>query len=76
MKRTTAAFLSLALITCGHAAAPAPDAAEQQLLALVQQLQTQQQVIAENQTKIEAKLQVIAEGVRIARIYSSRGGAK
>ncbi|CAN5748098.1 hypothetical protein BH20VER1_BH20VER1_19470 [soil metagenome] len=40
------------------------------------ELQAQQKLIADNQAKIDAKLVVIAKGVRIARIYFSRGGAK
>ena len=47
---------------------------EQQLLAMIKEVQTQQLTLAENQTKIETKLAVIGEAVRLARIYSSRGG--
>ena len=47
---------------------------EQQLLAMIKEVQTQQLTIAENQTKIETKLAAIGEAVRLARIYSSRGG--
>ncbi|HEY2615172.1 MAG TPA: hypothetical protein VGI42_05645 [Chthoniobacterales bacterium] len=69
------AVLSLALV----AASPAPDALktpppDQQLLALVKEVQTQQITIAENQAKIDAKLAAIAEYLRLAQIYSSRGG--
>jgi len=55
-----------------HAQSPAP--ADPQVAALVKELQTQQAQIADNQTKIDAKLATIAEAVRVARIYSSRGG--
>ncbi|MBA2242334.1 MAG: hypothetical protein H0W04_05525 [Chthoniobacterales bacterium] len=47
---------------------------EQQLAAIVKELQGQQDQIVRNQAKIDAKLVTIAEAVRIARIYSSRGG--
>ena len=42
------------------------------LLALF--VQTQQNHLAENQTKIDAKLTTLAEAIRVAKIYSSRGG--
>lgn len=78
MKRLSALTLlfSLALL----AAAPGADAPsatqqqEQQVLAVAKQVQDQQAAIAENQAKIEAKLATIAEALRVARIYSSRGG--
>lgn len=71
MKRialTSFLFLSM------FAAQAADPAQEQQLLALVKELQAQQVQMAENQAKIEAKLAIVADAVRIARIYSSRGG--
>jgi hypothetical protein len=46
---------------------------QQQLLALAKEVQSQQAAIAENQTKIDAKMALIAEALRQARIYSSRG---
>jgi hypothetical protein len=76
MKQTTAAFLLLALLSCAPAARATPDDAGQQLLVLARELEAQQKAIAENQAKIDAKLATIAEAARIARIYSSRGGAK
>jgi peptidoglycan hydrolase CwlO-like protein len=45
-----------------------------ELDALLQQLQNQQHQIAENQANIEAKLAALAESIRVARIYASRGG--
>ena len=74
MKRlyTLTALLSLALL----AAARAADAPEQQVLAVAKEVQAQQVAIAENQAKMEAKLATIAESLRIARIYSTRGGGK
>lgn len=64
--------LSFAL-NATHAAEPATPN-EQQLAALVSEIQTQQAQIADNQSKIEAKLAAIAEAIRVARIYSSRAG--
>ncbi len=57
----------------GNAAEPV-NPQEQQLAAIVKELQGQQDQIVRNQAKIDAKLVTIAEAVRIARIYSSRGG--
>ena len=76
-------FLPLLFATCLLALAASAPAAEpskesereqQQLLALVKEVQTQQAAIAENQTKIDAKMAAIAEALRLARIYSSRSG--
>jgi hypothetical protein len=53
--------------------AQTPDALQQeQLLALVKQVQAQQAQIADNQGKIDSKLAEVAESVRVARIYSKR----
>ena len=45
-----------------------------QLQAAVAELRAQQLALAENQTKIDAKLATIAEAIRVARIYGSRSG--
>jgi hypothetical protein len=67
--------LFLALLVSGPAAeAPNAQQTPQQVLALVKEVQAQQTLIAENQAKIDAKLATVAEAVRVARIYSSRGG--
>ncbi len=42
--------------------------------ALIKEIQAQQQVIADNQAKIDAKLVTLGEAIRVARIYASRGG--
>jgi ABC-type transporter MlaC component len=78
MKRLPAltAFFSLAFLLAAPAA-EAPSASqqqEQQVLAVAKEVQNQQVAIAENQTKIDAKLATIGEYLRVARIYSSRGG--
>ena len=73
MKRIAAiACLSVALLQSSDAAEPAT-AQDQQLAAVIKEIQAQQALIAENQAKIEAKLAIIAEVVRVARIFSSRG---
>ena len=66
----------LALTVGALAAEPAKESEReaQQLLALVKEVQAQQAAIAENQTKIDAKMAAIAEALRLARIYSSRSG--
>ena len=44
------------------------------IAALVQEVQTQQATIADNQKQIDAKLAAINESLRQARIYVTRGG--
>ena len=72
------AFFSLVLLVAARAAdAPGTiQQQEQQVLAVVKEVQNQQVAIAENQAKIDAKLATIAESLRVARIYSTRGGGK
>ena len=67
------AFLSFVLLIGSHAA-DTPDKNQGQFLTVLKEVQNQQAAIAENQVKINAKLVTIAEAVRIARVYSSRGG--
>lgn len=66
------ACLVTACATPLHAQTPAPP--DQQLLAVIKEIQTQQAQIADNQTKIEQKLVTVTEAVRVARIFASRGG--
>jgi outer membrane murein-binding lipoprotein Lpp len=48
----------------------------QQVFVAVKDLQTQQKQIADNQTKIEAKVAEAVEAIRVARLYTGRlGGA-
>ncbi len=56
----------------GQAPASGDDALAQMLTEVV----TQQTTIHENQTKIDEKIAVIAEDIRIARIFVGRGGGK
>lgn len=66
----------LALLVTASAAEPSKEneREQQQLVALAKEVQAQQAAIAENQTKIDAKLAAIAEALRLAKIYSSRSG--
>lgn len=75
MKRLSVltAIVSLGLVLTALAA-EAPDASQQQVLAVAKEVQAQQAAIAENMAKMDAKLATIAESLRIARIYSTRGG--
>ena len=66
-----AAILLAPLPSKGEAAADDPA-----LVALLTQVAAQQGVIADNQTKIDAKLATIGESVRVARLFVSRGGGK
>jgi hypothetical protein len=56
------------------AQSPTTDEQQRQLDVLLKQVQAQQLQIADNQAKIEAKLATLAEAIRVARLYSSRGG--
>jgi hypothetical protein len=70
-----AALLAITLLAFETLFAQTPNVQEQeQLNALVREVQAQQTAIAENQTKIDAKLATLAETIREARIYSSRTG--
>ncbi len=74
MKRSASLVLfCVAFLSGVHAAEPV-NPQEQQLVVAIGELRAQQVQIVENQAKLEAKLATIAEAVRIARIYSSRGG--
>ncbi len=77
MKRLStlsAAFL-LGAILIAPAAEPSKETErdQQQLVALAKEVQGQQTAIADNQTKIDAKMTAIAEALRQARIFTSRG---
>ena len=60
---------------CAPAAEPSKESEreQQQVVALTKEVQGQQATIAENQTKIDAKLVTIAEALRQAKIYAGRG---
>lgn len=73
MKKLTLLGLLALFATSIGAQSPANDD-QQQLEALMKEVQAQQVQIAENQAKIDARLVSLAEAIRVARIYSSRGG--
>ena len=56
-----------------RAAPPTTATSAEQLAVLVQEIQVQNAQMAQNQTAIEAKLATLAESVRVARIYATRG---
>ncbi len=68
-----ASGLALLLPDTTHGAA---DADVSKTAALLQQLQAQQKTVSENQAKIDEKLAAVAEEIRLARIFVSRGGRK
>jgi hypothetical protein len=73
------AFLiaAIALVTATapvRAQAPPTDEKRQQLETLGKTVRAQQAEIAANQAKIDEKLAALAETVRTARIFASRGG--
>ena len=61
------------LVTSGSSQTPA-SANEQRLLALIQEIQSQQTQITANQEKIDSKMAEVTEAVRVARIFAGRGG--
>ena len=71
-KLTLLGALALFAATVG-AQSPAP-AEQSQVEALLKTVQAQQIQIADNQAKIDAKLITLAEAIRVAKIYASRGG--
>jgi hypothetical protein len=64
-------FLTFLLFSSGDGQTP-ETRQEDQLLALIKEVQAQQAQIADNQAKIDSKLAEVAESIRVARIYSKR----
>ena len=60
---------------CAPAAEPSKESQreQEQVVTLTKELQSQQAAIADNQAKIDAKIATIAEALRQAKIYTSRG---
>ena len=73
MKKLTLLGALALFATSIGAQSPASDD-QKRLEALLKEVQAQQIQIADNQSKIDAKLVSLAEAIRIARIYASRGG--
>lgn len=65
------ALTPLALLSSA-AQAPDPKDEQRQLLAIVKEVQAQQEQIVANQAKIDAKLADLGETLHTARIFSSR----
>ena len=75
MKSIAALFILLVAMPClALGAEPTREEQEKQVQTLVNEVHSQQVLIAQNQAQIEAKLAVVAESVRIARIYAARAG--
>jgi hypothetical protein len=76
MKRiiSSAALAVTALVIASSSAQTPAGKDEQDLLALIQDVQGQQATIAENEGKIDAKMAEVTEAVRLARIFAGRGG--
>ena len=67
------AVLASMLLVPAFAQTPATKE-DETLLALATEVQAQQGRIAENQTKIDAKMAEVIEAVRVARIFAGRAG--
>ena len=77
MKRISViTVLTLGLLLLKPAIAQTPTSAKEtdELNALISDVQAQQKEIADNQMKIDEKLATLAEALREAKIFSSRGG--
>jgi hypothetical protein len=74
MKSLSALVATCLAVLLVNATAAEPPKESQQVMVLVKEVQAQQAAIADNQTKIDAKLVTVAEAIRLARIYSSRSG--
>lgn len=73
MKRLFLALLLALLARFAVAGEQQPtEQKDDQLFALVKEVQTQQVQIATNQKNIEIKLAELAESIRVARIFASR----
>ncbi len=70
----TVLLLAALLLLPGVWAQTPAEEKEKQLAQLISELKAQQAIMASNQAKIEVKIAAVAESVRQARIYASRGG--
>lgn len=73
---TGASALLAALLLPQPSSGQAPAAGDGAVTQLLTEVATQQTAILENHAKIDEKIAAIAEDVRIARIFVSRGGGK
>lgn len=76
MKRiiSTAVLASTLLMIMPGFGQTAATKEDETLLALATEVQAQQGRIAENQTKIDAKMAEVMESIRVARIFAGRSG--
>ena len=65
------ALLAVFLAPLPSKGEPATDSAP--ITALLAEVAAQQAAISENQAKIDAKLAIVAENVRVARLFVARG---
>ena len=75
--KPTLLFALCAIITLASSApaqAPQQSPVQAELAALIKEVRAQQAAVAANQAKIDEKLATLTEIIRVARIYSSRGG--
>jgi peptidoglycan hydrolase CwlO-like protein len=71
MKELAFSILSCAMIVGFSSSIAQTPMPSDQLLRLIQEVETQQAQMAANQGKIETKLSEIGETVRVARIFSA-----
>jgi septal ring factor EnvC (AmiA/AmiB activator) len=74
--KNLSALILICLFAAGVSGADSPkeaDRAQQQLAALMKEVQGQQDAIAANQKKIDEKIAAIGEAIRLAKIYAGRG---
>jgi len=75
--KPTLVFAFCAIITLASSApaqAPQQSSGQAELASLIKEVRAQQAAMAANQAKINEKLATLTEVIRVARIYSSRGG--
>jgi len=67
-------FAFIMMVSSAPAQAPQQSPAQAELATLIKQVRAQQTAMMANQAKINEKLASLTETIRVARIYSSRGG--
>ena len=75
--KPTLLFAFCAIITLASSApaqAPQQLPAQAELAAVIKEIRAQQAAMAANQVKINEKLATLTETIRVARIFSARGG--
>lgn len=73
MKKSILLACAVLSVSSALAQSPAPND-QQQVKDLLKTIQAQQAQIAQNQADIDTKLAALAETIRLAKIYASRGG--